>query len=474
MRVVISGAGIAALEALAGLHALARGRVEATLLAPDTTFSYRPLSGAIPFTFRDERTVPLEELADGLGARFVRDGLAEVDDGRGRLLTRKGDFLDYDVLVIAVGAGAPRPEHTRASWAELLRELERGAVGSVAFVAPRGAGWPIEAYERSLIAKLAARGAGKAAKVFLVTAEERPLEAFGPVAGEAVSGELAHAGVELLTGVEVRRPAASTEGGLDAFSSAIAHLARRGRRRGPKREVLQLEPGSRLVVDRTLSLATAHGPAISGLPNDERGFVSVDGHARMAGSPRLFAAGDVTSLAVKHSTLASSQGTAAAEAIAAEAGADLAPSPWSPVLTGLLTIPPPFPAPRGSPWLKGGEPLAHCLWWPPGHVAGRYLAPYLASRDPGVRPGLEWHPNGIPVTVRVGPAGAAVQVDVPSPDAIHHDALARRLLAIRRAEREGEQLGVELGQVGDEFERHRAEVVKRLETAGYLTHASNA
>ena len=70
MRVVVAGGGIAALEVLAGLGALAGERVDVTLLAPDRSFSYRPLSTAVPFTFRDERTRTLEELADGLGAQL--------------------------------------------------------------------------------------------------------------------------------------------------------------------------------------------------------------------------------------------------------------------------------------------------------------------------------------------------------------------------------------------------------------------
>src|SRR3712207_2142718 len=104
MRVLVAGGGIAALEALAGLRGLAGERLDLTLLAPDRSFSYRPLSTAIPFTFREERTRPLEELASGLGASFVRDELAQVDDARSRVLTHDGDFLPYDALVIAVGS----------------------------------------------------------------------------------------------------------------------------------------------------------------------------------------------------------------------------------------------------------------------------------------------------------------------------------------------------------------------------------
>jgi hypothetical protein len=212
---------------------------------------------------------------------------------------------------------------------------------------------------------------------------------------------------------------------------------------------------------------------VAGVPHNAMGFVEVDDHARTAHDPRVYAAGDATALSLKHSTLASSQATAAAEAIAAEAGADITPSPWSAVLYGVLTLPPRFPGPPGSPWLAGGEPATNCLWWPPGHVAGRHLAPYLAEQDPGVRPGLERHPRGLPVAVPLGgePAGHAGRAGIASEEGLRHDALTRQLLALDRAERKGESLGSELQRGLDEVKRHEREVIEKLETAGYLRHA---
>lgn len=96
-----------------------------------------------------------------------------------------------------------------------------------------------------------------------------------------------------------------------------------------------------------------------------------------------------------------SLGPCAAEAIAAEAGADVTPAPWSRVLDGIIVVPPRFSGPGGTVWLEDSEPVTHCLWWPPGHVAGRYLAQYIAARDGAVRVGLRWHPAGVPVAARV-------------------------------------------------------------------------
>lgn len=434
MRVVVAGGGIAALEVIAGFHALAGDRVRATLLSPVASFSYRPLSTAVPFTFREERTRRLDELAGGLGAAFVHDALAHVDVGRDRILTHNGDLLPYDALVVAVGSRA-EPAAAGERWTRgadgtrlltrILRELEDGTTRSVAFVVPRHAAWPVDAYELALVASLAARRADSTPKVLLLTAEANPLEALGEAASEAVHDELTRAGVELIAGVEVHDPTPTGEVGQDALSSV----------------------------------------------HDQRGFIPVDGHCGTPDTSGVYAAGDATSLTLKHSSVAASQGASAAEAIAAEAGADVEPGPWSPVLYGILTLPPHFAGAPGSPWLDSGEPLAHCLWWPPGHAAGRHLGPYLASRDPGVRPGLEWHPGGLPVAVPVGadPHGeAGTAPSVPAEASARHDAMTRQLMAIRRAEREGERLEHALDRRGEEFERHEREVIQRLRAAGYL------
>jgi sulfide:quinone oxidoreductase len=456
MRVVIAGGGIAALEVLAGLHALARDRVSPTLVAPVASFSFSPLSTAVPYTFRGERTRGLATVAGDLGARFVRDGLVLVDQGRRRILTRDGDFLPYDTLVLALGA-RPRGPSQLPQFAQLLRGLEGGDVRTAAVVVPHGAAWPVDAYELAFVATLAARRGASQARVLLVTAEESPLAAFGPAVSEAVAEELAHFGIEVITGVDARRG--------DAMDGRGAE--------GAEPVVLQLTPRSRRRVDRALFLPVVDGPAVAGLPHDRDGFIPVDAHGRVMGASHCFAAGDATSLSLKHSALSAGQATAAAEAIAAEAGADVVPSEWSPVLHGLLTLPPHFPGPPASPWLASGEPVTHCLWWPPGHVAGRHLAPYLASSDRGVRPGLGWHPNGLPVAVDVREDGGTVMPPgtAPSDETIRRDVLARQMLAIRRIERDGRRLGNQLERRRSELERHERETIQQLEAAGYLHHA---
>ncbi len=478
MRVVVAGGGIAALEALAGLRALAGDRVETTLLAPDRTFSYRPLSMATPFAFLDERSRPLDELARGLGASLVRDRLAQVDHARGRLLTEDGNFIGYDVVVVAVGPHPPRgrreltwsrgPDATRR-FARILEEIEQGAVRTLALVVPPRAAWPVDAYELALVASLAAARSGAGAKVSLITAERAPLEAFGEAASEAIAAELGHAQVELIAGVDARLPERGPAEDGDAFSSMVARVSRGGRARGGGGLDIDLGVRGSVTVDRAQFLPVVQGPAIPGTPHDAHGFIPVDAHGRAGGEERLYAAGDATPLVLKHSALAAAQGAAVAEAIAAAAGADVDPRPWSPVLYGLLMLPPHFAGERGSPWVRPGEPITHCLWWPPGHAAGRYLAPFLASDDQRVRPGLEWHPNGVPVAISLAPESeAATMPGEPDEASVRRDAMHRQLLAIRRAEREGETVGRALESRRGDFERHEREVVQQLRAAGYL------
>src|SRR3954464_6881114 len=121
-----------------------------------------------------------------------------------------------------------------------------------------------------------------------------------------------------------------------------------------------------------------------------------------------------------------------------------------------------FPGPGGSPWLPSGEPVAHCLWWPPGHVAGRHLAPYLASIDKTVKPDLPWHPPGLPIAAPLAQAPATGDGSAAGGAALRHDAISRQVMAARRTAREGEHLVQVLRRRGQDFDRHEEEVIAEL------------
>ena len=127
----------------------------------------------------------------------------------------------------------------------------------------------------------------------------------------------------------------------------------------------------------------------------------------MQGEQDVYAAGDATTSPIKQGGVATQQADAAAEAIAARAGADVDPQPFRPVLRGLLltgSTPRYMRAEvsggRGEDWRVSD----HALWWPPSKIAGKRLAPYLALRHDE----LENEPTGLPVDIEVPdrPAGS--------------------------------------------------------------------
>ncbi len=144
-RVLIAGGGVAALEGLMALRELAGDRVDSVLLAPDPEFRYRPLSVTEPFGLATPRHLDLAEVALDHDATFVHDGLAKVDPPAQRVITGSGRELQYDALLIAIGAqgreGVPgaltfRDAADGGAFREVLEELKSGTVHRLAFAVP--------------------------------------------------------------------------------------------------------------------------------------------------------------------------------------------------------------------------------------------------------------------------------------------------------------------------------------------------
>jgi sulfide:quinone oxidoreductase len=160
-------------------------------------------------------------------------------------------------------------------------------------------------------------------------------------------------------------------------------------------DVLWFDSDTAMIADTVISLPQLVGPGIDGLPIDADGFLPTDAHGYVKGTPGVLAAGDATTFPVKQGGLATQQADAAAATIAHELGALVEPRPFVPVLRGLLLT---GGAPlylraeldtSGTPRAEGrqsrrlaGEVSSRALWWPPGKIAGRYLAPYLSTARP--------------------------------------------------------------------------------------------
>lgn len=368
LRVLIAGGGIAAAEAALALRALAGARAAITLLSPEEGFVYRPLTVLEPFGGSGVRSVSLMELAGECDAALVHGSLAWVAPSAHRAFTGDGVELAYDVLLIATGA-RPVPRFPNAltfrgsqdtrELRALVEAVQTGAVHRVVFAVPDEGAWNLPVYELALMTAARASDAGADVELTLVTPERTPLSLFGEEAGAEVAALLASAGIACECGVDVSVPDATT-----------------------------VLAGDRTIhCDRVVALPGLRGPSIRGLPADERGFLRTTPFGHVLGAKDVYAAGDATNFPIKQGGVACQQADVVAQAIARRAGAPVTPTGYRPVLRGKLLT---GARPR---WLKsdpgdrrgrgtGSTVADHVLWWPPGKVAGDYLAPYLHEPAP--------------------------------------------------------------------------------------------
>jgi sulfide:quinone oxidoreductase len=352
---------------------MAGERARITLIAPDPDFVYKPLLVEEPFGLGPPEQYALEPLAEESGAEFLLRSVSSVDPGAHRVELDDGSSVDYDYLIVCVGARfvpALPSAITFPNPTEPLRidpVLDRAAAGAgrIAFVVPGRVTWSLPLYELALMTDRRARERGEKVEVTLITPETTPLAAFGATASSAVAELLGARGIEVVTGER-----AHEEG-----------------------ETLILTPGDRKVeADVVIALPAIEGPAIEGLPADDGGFLPVDDHSRVRGAEDVYAAGDGTDFPLKQGGLATQQADVAAADIAHRLGAADAPEPFRPVLRGQLLTGDASLQMQADVAGGGGEGTASLdrLWWPPHKISGRYLAPMLyrgdvhaAGRPPG-------------------------------------------------------------------------------------------
>ena len=212
-RVVIAGGGVAALECALALSQLAPELTDVTLIAPNLEFVYRPMVVREPFAYGSASRYPLKAIVEDAGARLLEEQLSWIDPEKHTLHTETGKAIEYDALLLALGAHA----HTRYEHAitiddrrlddtlhGLIQDIEADYIHSVAFVAPGQIAWPLPLYELALMSAGRAYDMGIELQATIVTPEDSPLAIFGAAASSAVAGLLTSAKIETVNSAYCR------------------------------------------------------------------------------------------------------------------------------------------------------------------------------------------------------------------------------------------------------------------------------
>jgi sulfide:quinone oxidoreductase len=302
--------------------------------------------------------------------------VASVDADARTVVLTTGAEIDYDVLVLALGASAvPAFAHALTFGAHpaalngVLADLEEGWSRSIAFVVPRGCTWTLPLYELALMTAQSVWSMNAdQTELHVVTPELEPLEIFGAGASAFVADLLAKARITVHREVEARIP----------FTGRI-----------------RIGGGVELVVDCVVALPVLEGPRLEGVPCDAGGFIPVDDVGRVDGLSGVYAIGDATDRPIKQGGLACQQADVTAAHIAAGAGADVEVPALEQVLRGRLLTG------THDHLLHGETAVDKPSLWAPAKVSGKYLSPYLVDN------------HIVHLPVRRAPGAAGIDVRIP-------------------------------------------------------------
>ena len=337
-----------------------------TLISPRQSFVYRPAATIEAFSDAAPARYDLIKIARHLGAAYHRSALETVEPERHRVRLDSGPPLEYDVLVLAVGARARmaipgaltfRDQRDLPRFRRVLDELATGAVRRLVFAVPSHDAWSLPVYELALLSATHAARKSASAKIALVTPEAAPLAVFGAHASRLIA--------ELLAEHEIR-----------FVGSSLPHSVRRD-------GSLALQFDTPIDADRVVAAPQQYGRRITGIPASWSGFVPTDRRGRVEGLPRVYAAGDMTTFPIKQGGLAAQQADVIAHTIAAGLGAPVKELHHTLILRarlvhgqGALSLRTELDAlgrPTGTMTEHRESRRAEDL-----KVFGRYLTPYLA------------------------------------------------------------------------------------------------
>jgi sulfide:quinone oxidoreductase len=365
LHVLIAGGGVAALETMMALRALAGDRVAITLLAPERDFRYRPMAVVEPFAIAHARRLELAAIVADFDTELTIGALATVDPAERCVVTHGGERVSYDALVVACGTrmhpafdGALTIDDRNlgGTLRGLVQDVEEGYTSEIAFVAPAQAFWPLPLYELALLTAQRAYDMNVAVDISIVSPEGAPLALFGAGISRALTSLLHSAGITF-------------------HGSSFADFAH---------GELTLRPsGMRLRPGRVVALPLLEGPRIAGLPSDSHGFIPVTDLGEVRGRDGVYAAGDATAYPIKHGGIASQQADVVAAAIAARAGVAIEPQPLRPIVRGVLLTGDDSRYLEAELHRDGFRSTVSdvCPWDPPTKIVARHLGPYLADGE---------------------------------------------------------------------------------------------
>lgn len=346
-RIVVAGGGMAGIETSLALADFTGGYAGVTVVDAARRFAVPATAAGSAFGIAPPVDLPLSQVVARAGATLRPSRLAAVDPRRRLAMLAGGELLVYDHLVIAVGGnrvaripqaltfrGHVDVEALRGLVEGIVLHAERGGTTDLAVVIPPDCAWPLTGYEIALMARehLVAAGQGARCEVRVLTAEDIPLAGFGAPASAAVVQALLRAMIEIVTGAAVT----SFDWGQIRSADGRVHPA-----------------------DRVIALPEMRGPAIEGLPVDDRGFIRCDAEGRVAGALGIRVVGDAGTFPLKDGGIACRQADVAAASIARACGAE-------------VTDPP-------SPATGDGVDGDLAARWPVPKVAGRFLTPFLGE-----------------------------------------------------------------------------------------------
>ncbi len=251
-KVLVAGGGVAGLQAILALRAIAPRRFDIELMTPQRHVTTRSLFAGPPFLRAIANRAELTTITAEHGVRLTRDALELVEPVRHEVLTQGGARRSYDLLVLALGT-RPASSVEGAMAFRGLQDLVAvtaalDTVRSVAYIASSTSMWTAPLYDVAVQTAAWATHRRKALDVLVVTAER---------VGESLSARLAAAGVRL-----------AAEAVVDRFSGGD----------------LELADGRRFQVGLAVALPHLTGPRVRGMPSRSRdGFTVVGESGQVAG-----------------------------------------------------------------------------------------------------------------------------------------------------------------------------------------------